>query len=208
MKFRKRKYNNLKSGYTLVEILVVIFIFTLILIAVYNLQSDSFSLNSLLSQSLTIQNEAIMSLKTMSSEIRTASPSSIGSYPIEQASATSFTFYSNIDSEPLKERVRYFLSGTTLKRGIIKAAGNPLAYNSANEVVNDLVHNVANGSTPIFSYYDDSYDGTTQPLASPVSVPAVRLVKITVIVDANPAKMPAPRTFTTQVSLRNLKDNL
>jgi hypothetical protein len=41
-----------------------------------------------------------------------------------------------------------------------------------------------------------------------VSVPAVRLVKITVIVDANPAKMPAPRTFTTQVSLRNLKDNL
>ena len=67
---------------------------------------------------------------------------------------------------------------------------------------------MANEATPIFDYYDTNYDGTTAPLAQPVSAIAVRLVKITLIIDKNSLRPPAPITMTTQVSMRNLKDNL
>jgi prepilin-type N-terminal cleavage/methylation domain-containing protein len=186
----------MKSGFTLIEILVVIFVATLIGIAVYTLEKDSFSLNSKIYDELSAQFEARNALKAMTSEIRSASPSSIGSYPIEQANSTSFVFYSNVDSDPFKERVRYFLDGVTLKRGIVKPTGDPLIYDPASETVSILVNKMVNGSVPVFNYYNDNYDGTSVPLPLPADIPSIRLVKITIT------------PYTTQVTLRNLKDNL
>ncbi len=190
------------------EVLVGIFVLTLIGLAVWAFQKDIFSLETILSSSITVQEEARRAFKPMGAEIRTLSPSSTGAYPILQTSTTSFTFYSNLDSEPLKERIRYFLDGTTLKKGVIKPSGSPLVYNPANETVTDLVHNLANGATPIFSYYDTNYDGTTPPLAEPINITAVRLVKIMLILDQDPSRSPGPIALTTQISIRNLKDNL
>jgi len=203
-----KNHQNSKSGFTIIEVLVSIFILTLIGSAVYSFQKDVFSLNRIISDSLVAQDEARRTLKTMTAEIRTASPSSLGAYAIAQTATSSFTFYSNIDNDSFKERVRYFLDGTTLKKGIIKPSGAPLAYNPANETIIDLAHDVTNATTSIFSYYDTNYDGTTQPLAEPINVSVVRLVKITIIIDRDPTKPPAPITLTTQISTRNLKDNL
>jgi len=36
----------------------------------------------------------------------------------------------------------------------------------------------------------------------------VRLVKITIVIDKDPQTPPGPMTLTTQISIRNLKDNL
>jgi type II secretory pathway component PulJ len=203
-----RKNCKSKSGFSIIEALVGIFILSLIGLAVYSFQKDVFSLNRTISGSLTAQDEARRALKSMSAEIRTASPSSLGAYPLMQTATSSFTFYSNIDGDSFKERVRYFLEGTTLKKGIIKPSGSPLTYNPANEVITELIHDVANATTSIFSYYDENYDGTTQPLAEPINISAVRLVKITVVIDHNPTQPPSPITLTTQINMRNLKDNL
>lgn len=199
---------NLNSGFSVIEALVGIFIFTLIGLAVYSFQRDVFSLNRIISGSLIAQDEARRALKSMSAEIRTASPSSLGAYPLVQTATSSFIFYSNIDSDSFKEQVRYFLDGTTLKKGIVKPSGSPLTYNLANETISELIHDVANADMPVFYYYDKNYDGTTQPLAEPIEVVAVRLVKITVVIDKDQQQPPAPTTLTTQISMRNLKDNL
>ena len=198
----------LESGFSLIEVSVGIFILSLIGLAVYSFQKDIFSLNRIISGSLTAQSEVRRALKSMSAEIRTASPSSLGAYALAQTSDLSFTFYSNIDSDSFKERVRYFLDGTTLKRGVLKPSGAPLTYNPANETISEVVHDVASGATPIFSYYDENYDGTTQPLAEPIDISAVRLVKIIIMVDKDSQAPPGPMTLTTQISMRNLKDNL
>src|SRR3989339_1075189 len=99
----------LESGFSVIEVLASIFILTLIGLAVYSFQKDVFSLNRIISGSLTAQDEARRALKRMSAEIRTASPSSLGAYALSQTATSSFTFYSNIDDDSFKERVRYFI---------------------------------------------------------------------------------------------------
>jgi len=144
----------------------------------------------------------------MSSEIRTMSPSNSGAYAISGASTSTLTFYTNTDSDSLQEKVRYFLVDKTLKKGVIKPSGDPLTYNPSNETIKELAHDIANGSTPIFSYYDTNYDGTSDPLTEPVTIADIRLIKIEIIIDNDPLKSPGPFSMTTQVSIRNIKDNM
>lgn len=203
-----KKNRNLNGGFSIIELLVGIFALVLIGIAAITFQKDVFPMNTFFSNSIAAQGEARKTLKTISAEIRSASPSNVGSYPIEQTTATSFIFYSDTDNDQLKERIRYFLDGPTLKRGVIKPSGIPFVYNPGSEVISELIHDVVNGATAVFNYYDKNYNGTTEPLTEPIDIVAVRLVKITVIIDRDPSKPPGPMTLTTQVSIRNLKDNL
>ncbi len=196
------------KGFTLVETLLVVSILVMISFAFYAFQRDIFSLNESLSRNLTAQDEARRALKFMIYEIRVASPSSLGSYALSQVATSSFVFYANIDDDSLKERVRYFVEDSTLKRGVIKPSGSPPTYDLESEEFVDLVHNLANGTTSVFSYYDEDYDGTTSPLSEPVDATLVRLVKIFFIVDGGVQGSTTPLTFTTQVQMRNLKDNL
>jgi hypothetical protein len=109
----------------------------------------------------------------------------------------------------LKEQVRYFLQGRDFKKGVIKPTGSPLVYNQGVEQITTLVKDVSNAtSTPIFEYFDSSYTGTSSPLATPVQVTKVRLVRINIKIEKDPNRAPAPITVTSQVFLRNLKDNL
>ena len=196
-------------GVSIIEIIIVVFIFGLIGTAIWGVGADIFSYNRILNIGLSANHEARQTVKKMSAEIRSISPSSLGAYPIAEASTTSFTFYVDADGDGLKERIRYFLDTGTLKKGIIVPAGIPLVYNPAAEMFLEMVHDVANGAGgTIFEYHDTNYDGTTPALAQPVNVLSVRLVKVTLIIDNDPARPPATTTVTTQMSMRNLKDNL
>lgn len=204
----QRKLFNSSLGFSVIDLLVSLFILSLIGVAIWTFQKDVFSLNNVISSTITAQEDVRRVFKTITAEIRSASSSNIGAYPIDSATLTSFVFYSDIDGDRIKERIRYFLNGTILKKGVLKPTGNPLVYNPAAEIIREVVYDVANGATPIFSYYDTNYDGFTPPLTSPIDVLAIRLIKITVIVDHDSSKPPSPVIFTTQASIRNLKDNL
>lgn len=204
----KKKLKNKKMfarGFTVIETLFGIAIFVLIVGAITLFSRNIWIYNSFISGELTGVNTARAALKTIVAEIRTASSGSNGAYAVSAASTTSLTFYSDIYDNGLKEKIRYFLNGTNLQKGIIVPTGSPLGY-TGTETITTLVSNVTNASP--FSYYDKNYDGTTAALASPVDVSAVRLVKITITTEADPNKSPGPITVSSQVSLRNLKDNL
>lgn len=205
----KKNINNLKvssSGFTLVEILFSISVFILIMLALTLLGRNIFIYNSFISTGLSDIDAGRKAIKTMTAEIRTASAANTGAYAISQATGTTFTFYSDIYDNGLKERVRYFLNGSLLQKGVTIPTGSPLAYDLATEKVTTLLSNVTN--TTVFNYYDKNYDGTSTALAFPVDVSAVRLIKINITVDKDPNRPPAPTIFSTQISLRNLKDNL
>ncbi|OGI75982.1 hypothetical protein A3C67_01280 [Candidatus Nomurabacteria bacterium RIFCSPHIGHO2_02_FULL_42_19] len=204
-KNKKADFGN-NRGFTLVEILFGVGIFVIIVGALTFFSRNIWIYGSYVSVGLSDANSGRIALKTMVAEIRTASTAETGSYVIALATATAFTFYSDIDNDGLKEKVRYFLNGSELQKGVIKPTGSPLFYNVVNEKISTLTSYVTNAT--IFQYYDKNYDGTTAALTSPINISSVRLVKITMDLDKDPNRAPATTTFSSQVSLRNLKDNL
>lgn len=208
-KLNMSKKSNFTDGFTIIEVIISVFILSLIVVSAATFQRDVFSLNFFLQGSLNAQLDARHVVKIMVAELRKASPSALGAYPIALASSTAITFYSDVDSDGVKDRVRYFLSGSTIKRGVLAPSGSPLAYVDANEELTILISGFVSSSTlPLFQYYGATYTGASPPLSLPVDTSSVRLIKITVIIDTDPVHSPAPIIVTSQVNLRNLKDNL
>ena len=191
------------------EMLVVLGITVLVMGAVVRFQFDVFRLNQSDYNQLSTIQDAPAILSSIVKELRSTSVGNNGSFAINQAATSSLTFFSDTDGDGLKEQIRYFLSGTLLRRGSIKPTGLPLSYVSGNETFRTLASNVKNApSSDIFQYYDDSYDGTTTSLAQPVTTTDVHLIKINLLLDVDPNRSPVPILYSSSASLRNLKDNL
>lgn len=199
---------NATRGFTLLEAIVAIGIFALTVGSIIEIMNFSFRSRNIVWEQLATQNEGRKTIQDFTNQLRTATQSSIGGYPIAAASTSSITFYSNIDTDTWRERVRYFMSGTTLRRGVIKPSGNPLAYNSASEVITDIVHDITT-STPVFYYYGENFNGSTNTssLSYPIDVTQIRVVGIRLYMEEDPHLSPAPLLVEGKVSIRNLKDN-
>ncbi len=208
-RIKKEAVLKISRGFTLIEILVVIGILGVILVAISQFQVNIFQYNKYSSDSLQSSQDAQSILRVIVKELRSSKPGNNGAYPLLQAATSSITFYSDTDADGLQEQIRYFLATTTLKKGTIKPTGSPLAYVSANEKFSFLAYNIKNAtSSSLFEYYDNTYAGTSSPLSQPVNVANVRLVKINLLIDADPNRSPLPRLYTSQAMLRNIKDNL
>lgn len=197
-----------QRGMTLIETLIALAIFALLAVAIGSFARDVFFFNDVIQIGLNNVTEARKVLRPFANEVRGAQPSNLGAFAIAQTATSSFAFYSDIDADGVRERVRYFLEGDEFKKGIIEPTGNPLSYNPANETVIKVIRDVVPGPY-IFSYYDTNYAGstTTPALVDPVTPTDVRLVRVDLTVDANPNRAPSLMTVTTQVTVRNLKDN-
>jgi len=198
-----------ERGMTLVEIVVVISIMVIVMIAVSTFQYNVLDYNRHSHVALTNIQDATNILKYMSRELRTMSPSSNGSYPIISVSTSSISFYSDINGNGMKEQIRYYLASTTLYRGITEPSEPSQTYDLSGESVNIIVAGVRNAtSSALFEYFNSSYDGNGSPLSYPPAIYAIRLVRINITIDTDVKKSPMPITYSAQVSLRNLKDNI
>lgn len=198
-------------GFSFPELMVAMFIFVIIFMSGWDFAKNIISYNSSAQDSLNAQLEGRKVLKIMVSELRTTAPSVLGAYPLDTVGTSTLIFFADINGNNLPDRVRYFVDPITrtLKKGVVSPTGNPLTYNLGNEIVSTLVTNIANGSsTNVFDYYDSSYAGTTTPLSLPVDPSKVRLIKVSVLIDRDPNRSPGLITLISEVSLRNLKDNL
>jgi prepilin-type N-terminal cleavage/methylation domain-containing protein len=196
-----------KGGFTLIETVLALAIFGMIVVVMGAFARDVFFFNDVLQTGITNTGEARKVLRPFTSEVRRAQASNRGAYAIHEAATSSFSFYTDTDSDGVRERVRYFLDGDSFKKGIITPSGSPLEYTEDDERIIKVIRDVVSTSS-IFSYYDTDYYGSTSPaLAHPVTLSDIRLVKIDLTVDANPNRAPSLLTITTQATLRNLKDN-
>ncbi len=192
----------------MVELLVSIFIISLLVVVVNSFARDVFYMSYSMSDSMSAQFDARHIVNVMASELREAAPSSVGAYPIASVSTSTITFYSDLNNDGLEEQVRYFLNGSVLQKGVVVPSGSPLSYNQSNERISTLISGVVASSTqPIFQYYPNTYAGTSSPLTLPINISNVSLVKITVIIDKNANHAPSQVIVTSQVGLRNLKNN-
>jgi hypothetical protein len=141
----------------------------------------------------------------MSKEIREMRQADTGGYNLEEAAANEIIFYSNMDSTPDVERIRYFINGGCLKKGIIKPTGTPPSYVSANEQVSNINCNVANAAgEPLFAYYQ-GYPAAGTLLAAPADVHLVKIVKIFLRIKATGlTPLPSNKTIIEYVRPRNV----
>jgi Tfp pilus assembly protein PilV len=198
-----------QRGATLVEVFISLAIFTAVMLAVSTFEVSIYQNQQTLSGSFSTAQDAQTVLKTMLTELREAAPGGNGAYPIVAASTSTLSFFADPLHTGTTEEITYTLASSTLYRAVILPSGSPVSYPSSGQSTSTLITNVRNGtSTPLFQYFDQNYSGTSTPLSLPISVSSVRLVDVSVTLDTNPRTAPAPRTYTVQVSLRNLKTNL
>jgi type II secretory pathway pseudopilin PulG len=201
-----------KNGFTLIETILFIVIFTLALgaissFAIYAYRAKDFSW----AKAVAIDN-AQKGIEKISKEIREAIQSDSGTYLLESADNFEIIFYSDIDKDDYVERVRYFLQDETLKKGVIKPAGDPINY-SGTEDIKNVSHYVKNAtSTPLFYFYNKNYSGKPSdlPLTTPIankSIDEVTLVGIQIEIDVNPQRSPEILTIRSKTQLRNTKQN-
>lgn len=193
------------SGFTLIEILIAIAILTGITLFISYFSLDVSNFAGFFSESLATQQEIQQTLKILKTEVRSMGSANNGSYALESASANSFIFFSDFDGDGLFERVRYYLEDNTLKKGVIKPAGNPLVYLAGDEKISELVHYIIPNPPPIFTYYPKDVDINGATLVSPIDPALVRLVKVSLTADENPQKPPGPANVSIFVSIRNLR---
>lgn len=190
------------QGMTLVETLVAVSIIVAVGIVLSYTIQFFYRSNAYLLESTASLDSARRGIRDSILNIREASYGDDGAFPIATAATSTITFYANVDSDSPVERIRYYLSGTTLYRGVTNSAGNPPSYTGQPETITTIATYVRNASTtPLFSYYDS----TGAVLPTPVDTSQIASVAITAQIDLNPTRAPSIFTLSETATLRNLR---
>ncbi len=116
-----------KRGFTLIETLIAIFIFTLAMGAATSFVVLFYRTHSYASEQSAAIEEARRGIEMMVKEVRAAATGENGAFPVERADDKQLIFYSDIDKDGQTERVRYFLStvasGSQIKECTVTTQG-------------------------------------------------------------------------------------
>lgn len=196
------------SGFTLIEVVMTIAIFTAIAYGLIALISNVFTNANQQGSLLTGSDQARRVAFTLTSELRNATYGANGAYSLGQTDNQQLVFYSNIDNQSDIEKVRYYVQNAKLYKGVTKPTGS--TYNPAQEAVAAVVDDLGNAAAPVFYYYDGTYNGNTDNfLTQPVNINQVKFIRLNLMVLKKGGVVNTTTyTVTAGSTVRQLKDNL
>lgn len=192
-----------QKGITLIELLVVIAIIGIVSGALTTFILDNYRFQSYTLTEGESYGEAQRAVDKMKREIRGVVQGENGAFAISNAEDQTLTIYTDFDFDDRIERIRYFVTGTTFYKGVIEPQAGTETYPAAAETLQTITSHVANGTDPIFLYYDTNYTGTETPM-DPIVEPDIRVIGINLIVDTTPDTAAGRYVIDTIVHLRNL----
>ena len=201
----------MSKGFTLVESIMVVAIFSIVMLLVTEFVIQGYYSYRYNFEQIEAITQARRGVETAVREIREAKPGDDGSYPLELADDNQLIFYSDIDADGETERVRYFLDGSTFKKGIIKPSGSPVSYPTDQEQIKIVAKYINNPpDVPIFTYYNGRWpqDTTNNPLPTATRLIETKLIHFHLIINVNPTRAPNNFNLESDVQIRNLKTNL
>ncbi len=190
-----------EAGISLIETVVWVSMFTAAMFAITSTVLAFYRTSNFAIQEASAITSAQRGLDSIVRAIREASYASNGAYPIVAIATSSLVFYAEVDGDAGVERVRYYLSGTNLMRGVVEPAGDPVLYTGAEvaSVVSDSVRN-NNENLTLFTYFDNdgALVGTTTLFGD------VRFITVNISVDIDPNRTPTTTKLRSSAALRNL----
>lgn len=197
-----RKFTTQK-GITLIELLVVISIVAIISGALATFIVDNYRFQSFTLTEGESYGEAQRTIDKMKREIRGVVQGENGAFAIADAQGQTLTIYTDYDYDGRIERIRYFVTGTTLNKGVIEPQSGGETYPAAAETFQSIAGHIANGADPIFLYYDANYTGTEAPM-NPIVEPNIRVIGLQLAIDSTAGTEAGYYVIDTIVHLRNL----
>lgn len=195
-------------GMSLTEVMVAIFIMLIAITGFTYLFLSSWKTNKFVLEEGLASAAASRTTNLLVSELRRVRQADNGDFPLESGGSFDLKAYLDVDRDGVTERVHYFLEDQQLKKGVTEPTGSaPVSYPAADDSVTVLADYVTNTeSQPIFYYYNGNYpgDAVNNPLATPVVVGNVKLVRVRLFVNIDPINAPNNVVIESFVYLRNL----
>ena len=188
-------------GFSTLETLMWISMFVLTMGAIMSSILYFYRVNTVTINQASSVASAQRGVDTMVRTIREAAFASDGAYPVISLADNQFAFYADVDADAFIEKVRYYLSGTTIVEGIVNPSGDPPVYTGteATSVISDYVRNTAENLV-MFTYFDE--DGA--PITNYANIADVRFVTVNIVVDVDTNKLPNPFFLRSSAAMRNL----
>lgn len=198
------------KGFTLIELLIVIVIMGILGVGVLSLQYILGQNQTLVLKNYLSVDEANKGVSQFSKEIRIIKSADNGAYPLANAGDFEIVFYSDIDFDSDTEKVRYYLDGTNLTKGVIEPVGHPATYPSASENIRVISENIRNADTPVFYYYNADWpqDALNNPLAAEDRLSDTRTIRIYLRLNTKAGESEKDYVLESYIQPRMLKDNL
>lgn len=192
------------KAFSLVETLVVVALTTLVGMGLFAMIFHFYRSNAFLLEATSAVESSSRGISTTLESLREATYGEDGSYPIASVATSSITFYADLDLDESVEKVRFFVSGDVLYRGLTEPAGNPPTYAGQSETITTIATYVKNAtSTPAFRYFNDS----GVEMTGTITIANVRTVRARFDVDINPLRAPNILTLEGAATLRNVKSD-
>jgi prepilin-type N-terminal cleavage/methylation domain-containing protein len=192
------------KGFTLVEVVVVVSLFTLLSLALSGTIAMLYRTNGYAIAQAYEVSHARRGIEATIRDIREMTFGDDGSYPLVEVSSTTIGFYSDIDRDDSVEYVRYVLATTTLYKYVYNAAGSPPVYTlttpSETYTISQFVQNKVQ-ATSTFAYVTES--GLRATSTTPVT--DIRFIQINVIINIDPNRNPGQYMLRSSAAPRNLK---
>lgn len=194
-----------EKGFTLVEMMVVVAVYTLVMFAVMQSIGVFYRYNAYSLAQAQQVNQARRGMDVIIRDIREMTFADDGTFPLVIMEPHRIGFYSDIDRDDSVEYVEIELASTTLEKRIYNAAGNPPVYDAIADEVHTLstfVQNLDQGTSTFF-YFNSEGDRAT----ALTTVTDVVYVEAQIIVNIDPVRDPGEFMLRSSAALRNLKEN-
>jgi Tfp pilus assembly protein PilW len=192
-----------EDGLTVIELTVVLAVMVLVTAILLGLLDHTTAIFRRASDDVQAENEGRLALRTMTQDIRAASPASIaftgtvsGACPATPTPATClrFTVERGTAAAPnCRSTITYGLQANWVQQTRADSAACPSPLNLSRK----LITGVANGTTPLFTYYGDDGAALGSGQAGASSI------KVTLLVDYQGAQQPL--SLVSTLSLRNAR---
>lgn len=196
-----------QEGFSLMEVLISLSVFTIVLFAVYTTFTASHRTFARGEDKIELQQTSRVAMGMAASEIRTAGydPSNamtlLPTTAIQGANANSLTFVADVDGNNVTDRVTYRLQGTQLIRDFD-------SWNGATFPGPPVPDLLADGVTALSFRYFDATDPINIEFAAPVpvaSLGAIRRITIGLTVQETGVGGQQTLPLTMDVRLRNVQ---
>jgi len=204
--FYKRVKIRTTQGFTLIETVVVIGIYTVIMFAVTESILQFYKYNAYAIAQAGQVDTARRGMTILVQDLREMTFADDGTFPLKSMLPHAVGFYSDVDRDNSVEYVEYQLASSTLKKRIYGAVGNPPVYGTIPESTQILSEYVQNQTLATSTFFYFNKNGVLA--SSTTNITDIVYIQAQIIVNIDIVRDPGQFMLRSSAALRNLKENI